>query len=113
MAYSVLFTECLFFAFALFGFFVDSTNVEDVVATDEDFTEMSGESAVDVLFRVAKLEVHVAVDGHQVAFVFHAPLQLDLDGLAGEGVQKWLYGDAILDILSSTKMNEMHHDPLG
>ena len=96
MVYSVLFVVFLFFAFALLGFLVDSTNVEDVVATDEDFTEMSSESTVDVLFRVAELKVHVAVDGHQIAFVFHAPLQLDLDGLAGQGVQKWLYRDAYL-----------------
>lgn len=36
------------------------------------------------------LKVHVSINGHKVALVFHAPLELGNDRLAGQVVKEWL-----------------------
>ena len=78
---------------------------------------MAGEGAVNVLLGVGQLQVHVAVDGDQVALVYkfsfsrkgrfsylvlHAPLELDEDRFTSERIQKGLgvgWGDGHLKIL--------------
>ena len=47
-----------------------TTDVENIVASDQDLAQVAGEGAVNVLLGVGQLEVHVAVDGDQVALVY-------------------------------------------
>ena len=51
-----------------FGFL--TSNVENIVASDQDLAQVAGEGAVNVLLGVSQLEVHVAVDGDQVSLIY-------------------------------------------
>ena len=53
-----------------------TTNVENIVASDQDLAQVAGEGAVNVLLGVGQLEVHVAVDGDQVALVYVISFEL-------------------------------------
>ena len=56
-----------------------TTNVENIVASDQDLAQVAGEGAVNVLLGVGQLEVHVAVDGDQVALVYVISFELFLE----------------------------------
>mmetsp|Transcript_8361 Transcript_8361/g.11562 ORF Transcript_8361/g.11562 Transcript_8361/m.11562 type:complete len:93 (-) Transcript_8361:159-437(-) len=62
-----------------FSDFLDAlgiADVEHVVAADERLADVAFALAIDPLFSVEQLQVHVAVEGDQSALVLHAPLQL-------------------------------------
>ena len=39
-----------------------TANVEHIVAPDQNLAQVTGQGAVDVLFGVGQLQVHVAID---------------------------------------------------
>ena len=51
-------------------------DVEYIVASDQDLSEVPSWGAVYELLRVCQLEVHVTVSGHQEALVLVSPLEL-------------------------------------
>jgi len=68
---------CLLSVFAVLFFLINATNVEDVVAPDQHFTQVTSKLTVNELFSVSKLKIHVAVNRHKVTLVFHSPFELD------------------------------------
>lgn len=78
---SILHLAILFFLFK-------TSNVENVVAADEDLAEVARTGTVNVLLRICQLQVHVGVHRDEVALVLHAPLELHHDRFSGEAVEK-------------------------
>lgn len=62
--------------------FLDTSDIQNIVASNEDFAEIAGASAVNELLGGGQLQVHVAVGGHQKALVFVAPFELNHHGFA-------------------------------
>ena len=64
---------------------------------DERLSDVASALSIDPLFRVKKLEVHVAVKGNQSSFVLHAPLHLHNDRLVYQVNEKRLgvYGNGL------------------
>lgn len=77
--------------FTIFLFFLDAPDVEDVVTPNQNFAEVARTVTVDVLLGIGELEVHVTINGDEVAFVLHAPLQLHHHRLSRETVQEGLW----------------------
>ena len=68
-------------------------HVENIIAADECLANIAFALAIDPLFSVEQLQVHVAVKRNQDAFVLHAPLQLYDDWLVNQVNQEWLWVD--------------------
>merc|ERR1719193_130067 len=71
-----------------------SPDVQHIVASDQNLSQVSSAGAVDELLGVGQLQVHVSVRGDQEALVLMSPLQLDHDSLASESVEEglWVHG---------------------
>jgi hypothetical protein len=65
-------------------FFGCRLNVEDIVASDQDFAQETGKLTVDELFTSSQLHIHVSVCTLKFSLVFHSPLELDLHKLTRE-----------------------------
>ncbi|GMT16908.1 hypothetical protein PFISCL1PPCAC_8205, partial [Pristionchus fissidentatus] len=76
-------------------FIVLSSDPQNVVASDENLSEVSSLGSVDPLLSVCQLQVHVAVDRHKQTSVLHSPLQLAHDFLAREAVEEGLGVDGL------------------
>lgn len=75
--------------FALFiVFLLNASDVQDVVASDQNLAKTSRLTSIDIFFGIRQLHIHVSIDGDEEAFVFMAPLELDNHWLSGEGVEE-------------------------
>jgi hypothetical protein len=59
-------------------------NVQDIVATNQDFSQFPRTLSVNVFFRTGQEQIHVRIGRLELANVLGAPLELDLDLLAGQ-----------------------------
>merc|ERR1740121_1300643 len=69
--------------------FAHATDVQYVVAPDEDLTQITPEASIYPLFGIQQLQIHVWVNGFQCALVLHAPLKFDKNQLSREIIEEW------------------------
>jgi len=67
-----------------------SSQIQNVVTADQHLPEIAGKLPINPLLRAGKLKIHVRIDGHQIALIFHPPFQLGDDRLTSEIIQEWL-----------------------
>ncbi|OMJ28101.1 hypothetical protein AYI69_g2438 [Smittium culicis] len=74
------------------GLNLDFADVEDIVASDEDFADGRAHGyTVLELFSFEELDVHVRVGRGEETFVFLAPFELCDDGFADEILEERLW----------------------
>jgi hypothetical protein len=62
-------------------FFGRCLNIEDIVASNQNFAQETSKLSVNELFTSSQLHIHVSVCALKFSLVFHPPLELDLDEL--------------------------------
>ncbi|GMS84554.1 hypothetical protein PENTCL1PPCAC_6729, partial [Pristionchus entomophagus] len=72
----------------LVSFIILSSDPQNVIASDEDFSEVSSLGSIDPLLRVSQLQIHIAVNGDENTSIFHSPFELAHHVLAGQTVQE-------------------------
>uniref|UniRef100_A0A7G3AGR6 Putative secreted protein n=1 Tax=Lutzomyia longipalpis TaxID=7200 RepID=A0A7G3AGR6_LUTLO len=72
----------------LFIVVIYATDVQDVVAADENLTEITCILTINVFLSVGQLQVHVAVHGHEVSFVLVPPFELHHHCFPGQTVEE-------------------------
>ena len=46
-----------------------TSNVENIIAADQNLAQMTGKGAINVLLGVGELEIHVSIDGDKITLV--------------------------------------------
>eukprot|EP00275_Glaucocystis_incrassata_P002129 EC124835.1.p1 GENE.EC124835.1~~EC124835.1.p1 ORF type:complete len:126 (-),score=1.70 EC124835.1:57-434(-) len=62
---------------ALLVFFWDASKVQYIITPDKNLAETARQVPIHVFLCTCKLQVHVRVHRHKVAFILHSPLELD------------------------------------
>ncbi|KAL6129110.1 hypothetical protein ACLB2K_072463 [Fragaria x ananassa] len=62
--------------------------IENIVASDQNLSEISSELSIDKLFSISKLQVHRGIHRDKETFVLHSPFKLHKHRLSGQIVQE-------------------------
>lgn len=68
-------------------------NVQDIVASDQNLSQETGELSVNKFFRSVQQQIHVGITTTQGALIFHSPLEFDTDCFARQVGQEGFWID--------------------